>query len=168
MKLSQILNSVIWSQKIKLIVILQDANVFKLFIDSRHAEINDKINQKINEKKEFPDYLDVLGWVTEANTEAKLELKQAALEQLARESFEEIGRDLKQRRKRDTESMFDMLIQSEEDASVYTDKDLDVKLNENKKIANEKSEKVFVVVVSTFICQVKVYQIICCPSHIYR
>ena len=84
----------------------------------------------------------MLSWVTEANTEAKLELKQATLEQIARESFEEIGRDLKQRRKRDTESMFDMLIQSEEDASIYTDKELDFKLNENKKIANEKSEKV--------------------------
>ena len=95
--------------------------------------------------------MNVLGLVTEANTEAELELKQAALEQLARESFDEIGRDLKQRRQRDTESMFDMLIESEQDASVYTHKELDVKLNENKKIANEKREKVFVVVFSTFI-----------------
>ena len=62
----------------------------------------------------------MVGW----ETEAELDLKQAALEQLVRESFDEIGRDLKQCRKRYTmniehESMFDMLIESEQDASVY-------------------------------------------------
>ena len=68
------------------------------------------------------------------------------INQLARESFEEIGLELKQRLKCDIESMFDMLMQCEEDPSVYTDKDL--KLNDNKKIANEKREKIFFIIVS--------------------
>ncbi len=68
--------------------------------------------------------------------------RQSEIEEQSKKCFKEICKQLKHRRKVDTESFFHSLIDENEDTSIYNDKSLDEKLNENKKIARQKQEKV--------------------------
>jgi len=113
----------------------------------KYPEINEKLTQKLDKTKSFPDFFDVNLWVIEANEEAKLNLKKEVLEEIARNSFKEIGRILKERRKKDTEKSFNSrLTETDNDShfeNIHKDKELMCKLKNNKKVASHMETTVF-------------------------
>jgi predicted house-cleaning noncanonical NTP pyrophosphatase (MazG superfamily) len=42
---------------------------------TRFSEVNETVQKKLNELKEFPDFLEVVEWITEANNESELSLR---------------------------------------------------------------------------------------------
>ena len=104
----------------------------------------------------FPDYFDVLEWIEAANKESSLNFSKEKVEDTAKQTFKDIGSILKNRRKKDMESTFDARVEECKDLPKFDtlnqDEELNKKLNENKKIAVVKQEKVKI-----FQCHISCY-----------
>ena len=109
----------------------------------------------MNQVRMFPDFIEVTEWVGEASEEFQLNFSQEKIENLAKESFEEIGRHLKRTRYTDLVRIQNSRILSIEPEAInnktnvfqnvdpaLNNPDIDRMLNENKKIAAEKHDKV--------------------------
>ncbi|XP_042911190.1 uro-adherence factor A isoform X2 [Parasteatoda tepidariorum] len=79
------------------------------FKGTRYHEINQAVENLINKRKKvdkFPSYVDIFNLVKATNESINLGIKESEYSSLARDIFEEVGNELKKRRRKDEEYNF--------------------------------------------------------------
>jgi hypothetical protein len=82
------------------------------FSSTKYPEINSDIEKFLNTKRQFPDFHDIKKLVTVSNSKNNLNISNDELEKIAIESFEKIGKKLKERREKDDNIINDSRINS--------------------------------------------------------
>ncbi|XP_013793318.1 death domain-associated protein 6-like [Limulus polyphemus] len=109
---------------------------------SRYEEINRNIEKFINRKKLFPDYHDILGIVKEVNKEDPgLRFLSSQMDTLAREIFQDVGKELKKRRCLDDLDLINSYGDVADDPADL-DNDLRSKLEESSNICQKKIDEI--------------------------
>ncbi|CAL8106022.1 unnamed protein product [Calicophoron daubneyi] len=112
----------------------------------KYANVNLRIENLVNCRKEFPDFTDIRQIVSAVNEEEHLQLSSCAVTALAREVFVDVGHMLKQRRQDDLRHDFGCHLTDdlrEEEDPTYSDPDLRRQLAENKHLGDAKLKSVF-------------------------
>jgi len=111
---------------------------------SRFPEINNKMQKYVNKSKKFPDYFAVTYLVKKANKQHNLNLTDVQINKISLETFENVGRLLKERRYQDFISNIGChLTDNLDDDPAEVNQDLNNKLNENKVRGKEALNSVF-------------------------
>lgn len=122
---------------------------------TRYKEINTHVMNCLNKNRQFPDYCEILEWVTTANNQHKLGLDDKRVSEISTSSFEYVCKILKSRRITDERQIQMSRIESLKQMNGHTseenevdndpaekDKQLETVLAENKKLADQKYEEV--------------------------
>merc|ERR1711971_209613 len=112
---------------------------------SRIPEVNQKIQDVVNKERRFPDYHDVMKIYKSVCEERSLDYSKQELSHKARETFVEVGRNLKNRRYRDDMDVMESYIPEDKNEEEPPEKDsveLRSILEQNDKTAKESLDKV--------------------------
>jgi len=112
---------------------------------SRIPEVNQKIQDVVNKERRFPDYHDVMKIYKSVCEEKKLDYSKQELSHKARETFVEVGRNLKNRRYRDDMDVMESYIPADKNEEEPPEKDsveLRSILEQNDKTAKERLDNV--------------------------
>ncbi|XP_050714491.1 death domain-associated protein 6-like [Eriocheir sinensis] len=113
------------------------------FRGSRWQEINKRITAWVNKHKEFPDYTDILNLVKKVTQQSSLPLRPETVRVQAQEIFRDVGKMLKYRRESDDLYSIYSYADEEGEDPALEDEELNDKLKQNEKAAEEKLNKIF-------------------------
>ena len=114
------------------------------FSESKYPEINKKIEKFVNKTQSFPDFWDIKKQIEKVNDEKQLNLTDMQMHNEAEKIFIMVGKKLKKRRNIDDGTvMYSYLREDDKGDPAAGDVDLDLKLQELGKVAEQKINKVF-------------------------
>ena len=114
------------------------------FEDSKFPEINKKIEKFVNKTKSFPDFWDVKKQIEKVNIDSSLNLTDMQMHNEAEKIFINVGKKLKKRRNIDDGTvMYSYLKPDDSGDPASEDPELDSRLKELGKVAEQKINTVF-------------------------
>ncbi|THD22994.1 Death domain-associated protein 6 [Fasciola hepatica] len=117
-----------------------------VYTGCKYSSVNRMIENLVNDKKRFPDLMDIRRIVSHVNKQEKLQLRSVSVSDLARHVFIDVGHKLKQRRQSDLLHDFGCYLTDdlrEEDDPTFADPSLRRKLAENRHAGEAKLNSVF-------------------------
>merc|ERR1719419_1160198 len=112
--------------------------------ESQHQEINRKIEKYVNKTKLFPDFWDIKKLIGRVNQEKGLNLSDIQMHNEAESIFIAVGKRLQKRRLVDDGTMIHSYLKEEDTGDpAANDLELDSKLRELGRVAEQKLNKVF-------------------------
>lgn len=114
------------------------------FLESKYPEVNKKIEKFVNKTKSFPDFWDIKKQIEKVNFDRSLNLTDMQMHNEAEKIFIAVGKKLKKRRNIDDGTvMYSYLKPDDSGDPAAEDRELDNKLVELGKVAEQKINKVF-------------------------
>ena len=114
------------------------------FVESKYPEINKKIEKFVNKTKSFPDFWDIKKQIEKVDSDKNLNLTDMQMHNEAEKIFIAVGKRLKKRRNIDDGTvMYSYLKPDDSGDPAAENQDLDNKLLELGKVAEQKINKVF-------------------------
>ncbi|TPP55774.1 Death domain-associated protein 6 [Fasciola gigantica] len=112
-----------------------------VYTGCKYSSVNRMIENLVNDKKRFPDLMDIRRIVSHVNKQEKLQLRSVSVSDLARHVFIDVGHKLKQRRQSDLLQMiFELLLNRlilREQTPTFADPSLKKKISERNRHAGE-------------------------------